>query len=401
MRLQVLTIYGFAGVDFTFNNDSVPGTPLEPPVVVEVDHYHVNISSLPVSLPRLANKMDHPVWIHRGKITTVSPVGPVGISIGSPVGMTATLSSDPTTIYHGVKFDFESTEHVFPVVSGTAATLSLYRAGTRLWQDDIVAGNTSSSGAGDVVLSVNRLGAYISVDTDGEAQLILPHSAGSLYDAAAVVSTVLLSVYLSLIVGFRGMQSGDKPDGMAADLRTRSLLLLVDGPLAALGIVLGASLTYDESAAWRYIRHWTIVAVTGAGVLLVLVRRLLGDNRNDGFIDDAERRLVEPAIAVALQSPFTGQLGVLSQLIAGIACAATCVRGAKIISTTTLVDKLESAFRLAVIGWLSPILIRTAMMDAMESRRFLWTYPPALAISMLVAMTTMKRQRIFTGLQKT
>lgn len=393
MRLLALTIYGFVPLNFTFEPDGYEEERIDP-VVLEVDHYHATIMSLPVALPELAHEIGHPVWIHGGRITTVAPVGPIGVTIGSPLGLRATLSSDPTVIYHGVTFDFEADDHVFPVVSGTSATLQLHRGSTRLWEDAVIAGNTSTAGAGGVVLSVKRLGAYVSVDPDGESHIILPHSAGSLYDAAAVVSTILLSVYLSLIVGFKGLgRSGpDRDDPNADDLRARAVLLLVDAPLAALGVILGASLTFDESAAWRYVRHWTLVAVAAAGVGLVLLRRLSGSNLSGGLIDDAERRLVEPALAVALQAPFKGQLGVLAQLISGLACSATCVRGTQIISASGTLNKLESAFRLAVIGWLSPVLIRTAVMDAMESRRFLWTFPPALAISLLVAMGTMGRR---------
>lgn len=384
MKLLALTIYGFARIDFTFESAGYTEEAVGP-VVLEVDHYHATVTKLPVSLPELAHGIGHPVWIHAGRITTVAPVGPIGVNIGSPLGLRATLSSDPAVMYHGVTFDFEAEEHVFPVVSGTSGTLQLHRGNTRLWEDTVVAGNTSSAASAGVVLSVKRLGAYISIDPDGNSRLILPHSAGSLYDAAAVVSTILLSVYLSLIVGFRGLHATDAHD----DLRSRAVLLLVDAPLAALGVILGASMTFDENEAWRYVRHWTLVAVAAAGVGIVLIRRFRDENSSGGLIDDAERRLVEPALAVALQAPFKGQLGILAQLISGLACAATCVRGTRIISAGTLVGNLESAFRLTVVGWLSPVLIRTAVMDAMESRKFLWTFPPALAISLLVAMASM------------
>ena len=384
MRLLALTIYGFLQIDFTFEASGVKKSSIEP-VVVEIDHYHLTVSEVPVSLPEAAAGIGHPIWIHRNRLTTVAPVGPIGVDIGTPIGLRATLSSDPVPIYHPVEFDFEASDHVFPVVSGTVATLGLHRGSTRLWEEPIVAGNTSASTIGKVVLSAKKLGVYISVDPDGSSKLILPHSAGSLYDAAAVVSTILLAVYLSLIVGFKGV-SVEQAGRECGDLKTRSLLLLVDGPLAALGVILGASLTYDESDTWRYFRHWTLVAVTASGVGIVLIRRLWCIDTPTGFISDAERRLIEPALAVALQAPFKGQLGTLTQLISGLACSATCVRGARLISVETPIDILETAFRIAVVGWLSPLLIRTSVMDAMESNRFLWTFPPALSISLVAAM---------------
>jgi hypothetical protein len=385
MRLLALTIYGFARLDFTFERSGFLKTPVDP-VVVEIDHYHLTVSTLPISLPEAAEKIGHPIWIHGGRITTVAPVGPIGVDIGSPIGLRALLSSDPVPIYHPTDFDFEAPDHVFPVVSGTSATLSLHRSGVRLWEERIVAGNTSSAIAGKVTLSAKKLGVYVSIDPDGSSRLILPHSAGSMYDAAAVVSTILLAGYLSLIVGFRGISDSAVSDDGCGELKTRSLLLLVDGPLAALGVILGASMTFDENEAWRYVRHWTLVAVTASGIGIVLIRRLWCAEVNSGFISDAERRLIEPALAVALQAPFKGQLGVLTQLISGIACSATCVRGTRLINTSTPIDILETLFRIAVVGWLSPILIRTSVMDAMESAKFLWTFPPALSISMVAAL---------------
>jgi hypothetical protein len=384
MRLLVLTIYGFAQLDFTFELDGYEKGPVDP-VVVEIDHYHLSVSELPISLPEAAAGIGHPIWIHGNRMTTVSPVGPIGVDIGTPIGLRATLSSDPVTIYHPVEFDFEAADHVFPTVSGTVATLGLHRGSTRLWEEPIVAGNTSAAAVGKVILSAKKLGVYISVEPNGNSRVVLPHSSGSLYDAAAVVSTILLAGYLSLIVGFKGL-SVDDAGSECGELKTRSLLLLVDGPLAALGVILGASLTYDESDTWRYFRHWTLVAVTASGVGIVLVRRLWCIEGSSGFISDAERRLIEPALAVALQAPFKGQLGTLTQLISGLACSATCVRGTRLISTESLIDIIETAFRLAVVGWLSPLLIRTSVMDAMESNRFLWTFPPALSISLVAAM---------------
>tara|TARA_B110000858_G_scaffold196399_1_gene255112 strand:- start:4476 stop:5651 length:1176 start_codon:yes stop_codon:yes gene_type:complete len=380
MRLLALTIYGFTWMNFTFESDGYSTQAIDP-ITVEVDHFHLSVTQLPISLPAAAAGIGHPVWAHSGRITTVAPVGPIGVDIGSPLGLRAVLSSDPVAIYHPVEFDFEAGDHVFPVISGTAATLSLHRGSSRLWTESVVAGNTSASTIGKVVLSTKRLGAYISVATDGDSRLILPHAAGSMYDAAAVISTVLLAGYLSLLVGFKHIAV----DGECRELRTRALLLLVDGPLAALGVILGASMTFDENAAWRYVRHWTLVAVASAGVGLVLIKRLRCHESSNILISDAERRLIEPSLAVALQAPFKGQLGILTQLIAGLACAATCVRGTKLISKGDWVVMLENAFRLLVVGWLSPVLIRTSIMDAMESSKFLWTFPPALAISLMVA----------------
>ena len=401
MRLLALTIYGFARLDFTFERSNFEKVAVDS-AVIEIDHYHLRVSEIPISLPEAAEKIGHALWIHGGRLTTVAPVGPIGtfvayssvrsltmaagVDIGSPIGLRARLSSDPVPIYHPIEFDFESPDHVFPVVSGTSATLSLHRGDTRLWEEAVVAGNTSAANVGKVILSAKKLGAYITISTDGESTLILPHSAGSMYDAAAVVSTLLLSGYLSLIVGFKGVSSLAVSDEGCNELKTRSLLLLVDGPLAALGVILGASMTFDENEAWRYVRHWTLVAITASGVGLVLVRRLWCAEKEAGFITDAERRLIEPALATALQAPFKGQLGVLTQLISGLACSATCVRGTRLISTSSPIDILETCFRLAVIGWLSPVLIRTSICDAMESAKFVWTFPPALCISIVAAM---------------
>ena len=84
------------------------------------------------------------------------------------------------------------------------------------------------------------------------------------------------------------------------------LLLIVDGPLAALG-PLSAQPNLETSAAWRHLRYASFVAICTAGAIIVVVLRFLHAER--GPIEEWERRLIEPAIVVALQVPFVGRLG--------------------------------------------------------------------------------------------
>jgi hypothetical protein len=78
MRLLALTIYGFARLDFTFERSNFEKVAVDP-AVIEIDHYHLRVSEVPISLPEAAEKIGHALWIHGGRLTTVAPVGPIGM----------------------------------------------------------------------------------------------------------------------------------------------------------------------------------------------------------------------------------------------------------------------------------------------------------------------------------
>ena len=295
MQLYALTAAGFSLLDFSLEPD--PAAVPVFPTVIEIDHHHVTITKVPVPLSDVAAAVKSPLWIHGGRVHTLPPVGPIGTDIGHPSGIECTLSSDAVEIHRPVIFNFTANEHAFP--GKVEATVTLIRDGGQIWKDNLVPGRPSEV-PGTVILSATALGAYLRVDTDGSAKIVLPHPTGSIYDAAAIMSTLLLAVYLALVAGTRRDTDIDT-DG------SKWLLLIVDGPLAALGAIVGAAETFETSAAWRHLRYASFVAICTAGAIIVVVLRFLHAER--GPIEEWERRLIEPAIVVALQVPFVGRLG--------------------------------------------------------------------------------------------
>ena len=294
MQLYALTAAGFALMDFGLVPD--PAAVAVPPTVIEVDHHHVTITEVPIALSDVAAAVGSPLWIHGGRLHTLPPIGPVGTDLGHPTGLKCTLSSDAVTVHRPVVFDFSAPAHQFP--NGVEATVALFRGTDPVWAADLT---PSESGVpGTVTLSATALGAYLTVGADGATRIILPHPTGSLYDAAAIMSTLLLGIYLALVAGTRHDTDIDADS-------SKWLLLIVDGPLAALGAIVGAAETFETSTAWRYLRYASFVGICGAGATIVVVLRFLQAER--GPIEEWERRLIEPAIVVALQVPFVGRLG--------------------------------------------------------------------------------------------
>lgn len=294
MQLQALTAAGFALLDFSIHPD--PSATAVPPTVIEVDHHHVTITELPVALSEVAAAIGSPLWVHGGQLHTLPPIGPIGTDLGHPTGLVSTVSSDPVGVVRPVVFDFSADGHKFP--GEVEATVTLLRGSRHVWDADLVPAEPGTPGI--VTLSATALNAHLTVDTNGNPRIILPHPKGSLYDAAAIMSTLLLSIYLALVAGTRH-------DTDIANNGTKWLLLIVDGPLAALGAIIGAAETFETSSAWRSLRYASFVGICGAGAAVVVLLRFMHAER--GPIEEWERRLIEPAIVVALQVPFVGRLG--------------------------------------------------------------------------------------------
>jgi hypothetical protein len=294
MQLYALTIAGFSLLDFSLGPD--PAAVPVYPTVIEVDHHHITVTEVPVALSDVAASIGSTLWIHGGRLHTLPPVGPIGTDIGHPTGIACTLSSDTVEIHRPVVFNFSSEAHAFP--GSVEATVTLLRDGAQIWKDDLTPSDDGTPGT--VTLSATALGAYLRVEPDGTARVVLPHPRGSLYDAAAIMSTLLLAIYLALVAGTRRDRDIDS-DG------SKWLLLIVDGPVAALGAIAGAAETFETSAAWRHLRYASFVTVCAAGAAFVVAFRFY--HAEKGPIEEWERRLIEPAIVVALQVPFVGRLG--------------------------------------------------------------------------------------------
>ena len=71
--------------------------------------------------------------------------------------------------------------------------------------------------------------------------------------------------------------------------------------------IVGAAETFETSAAWRHFRYASFVSVCAVGAAVVAVSRF--SDAAHGPIEEWERRLIEPALVVALQVPFVGRLG--------------------------------------------------------------------------------------------
>jgi len=314
MQLYALTIAGFSLLDFSLGPD--PAAVPVYPTVIEVDHHHITVTEVPVALSDVAASIGSTLWIHGGRLHTLPPVGPIGTDIGHPTGIACTLSSDTVEIHRPVVFNFSSEAHAFP--GSVEATVTLLRDGAQIWKDDLTPSDDGTPGT--VTLSATALGAYLRVEPDGTARVVLPHPRGSLYDAAAIMSTLLLAIYLALVAGTRFdtgavydesgklVRAGRGARYDSDDEAAKWLLLIVDGPLAALGAIVGAPETFETSSAWRHFRYASFVGVCAVGAAVVAVNRFA--DAEHGPIEEWERRLIEPALVVALQVPFVGRLGI-------------------------------------------------------------------------------------------
>lgn len=378
MRLQMLTAFGLATLDASFD-PAAPALASISPIEIIVDHdTSTTITELPVRLPDIAAAAGHELWIHDGRVSPVPPVGPIGVDIGVPSGLFATLSSDPVTVYHPVVIDFEVAEHAFPLNAGTKAEVRLSRGPTEptLWDETIVATQVSNSSLGSVILSASKLGLYTRITASSSPAIVLPHDANSVHEVTAVLSTLLITTYLAIIAGY----ASNKKSSMLSSNNLNWIIVALDGPVCAIGIIFSSAVSHEGSDAWNEMRRWSLIAISVAGIVLAV---LPGTPKSS----ERERRLIEPALLVALQAPFVDRLGILAQLLAGIGASAVASRniarsGRKSISPSQIVD---IAFALAVSAWMGPLLVRTAVVEALQTTDWIPTFLPSLATTLATA----------------
>jgi len=384
MRLSVITLFGALDLDAVGMRSEV-GTEqvLAEPLLFSVGAHTVSTDTIPVVLSEVADAVGHSLWFADGKLDAVPPVGPDGIDLGNSNNKIFCTVRGHTNMRHPVKIDFESSQHILPVVAGATATIDILEpgsSGTVVTSRTIFAGKLSNNSAAEVVLSAKLLGITVRADPDGTTSITIPHEHGGLREASSVATTVLIAAYLGIIAG--SAKNFDQKD------RPPWTLLALDGPVCALAVIFANS-GHAGNAAFAAVRNYSIVGIAAVGVVLGLWTALLSTgeqtiNSNRVEISTKERRFLEPALLAALQAPFMGRAGTLTQTVAGLAVAAVAVRDLDL-NIKTSSAWIEKLFAAAVVTWMSPLLINTAVMDALQTSSLSQTFPIALSVSLAVA----------------
>ncbi len=388
MRLSVITLFGALDLDAVGMRSEV-GTEqiLAEPLLFSVGSHTVSTDKIPVVLSEVADAVGHSLWFADGKLDAVPPVGPDGIDLGNSNNKLFCTVRGHTNMRHPVKIDFESSQHILPVVAGATATIDILEpgsSGTVVTSRTIFAGKLSNNSAAEVVLSAKLLGITVRADPDGTTSITIPHEHGGLREASSVATTVLIAAYLGIIAGSAKNLNEEK----SPPRRPPWTLLALDGPVCALAVIFANS-GHAGNAAFAAVRNYSIVGIAAVGVVLGLWTALLSTkgqtiNSSRVEISTKERRFLEPALLAALQAPFMGRAGTLTQTVAGLAVAAVAVRDLDL-NIKTPSAWIEKLFAAAVVTWMSPLLINTAVMDALQTSSLSQTFPIALSVSLAVA----------------
>lgn len=376
MRLSVVSLFGAIDLDAVGSPSEVGAEQeLVDPLLFAVGAHTVRTTTIPVVLTEVADAVGHSLWYADGRLDAVPPVGPDGIGLGKSSDARFCTVRGHTNMRHPLRFDFESTQHVLPVAAGATATIDILKPGTSgtvVTSREILAGKLSNSSAAEVVLSARLLGITLRADPDGTTAVTIPHEHGSLREASSVATTVLIAAYLGIIAGSAKLEK-------SADTISWTLLAL-DGPICALAVIFANS-GHAGNAAFAAVRNYSIVCIAGVGVALGLWESF---TKYGSDISSAERRFLEPALLAALQAPFMGRTGTLAQLVAGLAITAVAVRDLDL-NIKGFNMWIEKLFAAAVVTWMSPLLINTAVMDALQTSSLTQTFPIALSVSLAVA----------------
>lgn len=390
MRLSVITLFGALDLDAVGMRSEV-GTEqiLAEPLLFSVGAHTVSTDKIPVVLSEVADAVGHSLWFADGKLDAVPPVGPDGIDLGNSNNKLFCTVRGHTNMRHPVKIDFESSQHILPVVAGATATIDILEpgsSGTVVTSRTIFAGKLSNNSAAEVVLSAKLLGITVRADPDGTTSITIPHEHGGLREASSVATTVLIAAYLGIIAG--SAKNLNQEDGPPR--RPPWTLLALDGPVCALAVIFANS-GHAGNAAFAAVRNYSIVGIAAVGVVLGLWTALSSRAK----ISTKERRFLEPALLAALQAPFMGRAGTLTQTVAGLAVAAVAVRDLDL-NIKTSSAWIEKLFAAAVVTWMSPLLINTAVMDALQTSSLSQTFPIALSVSLAVAglVSFLSKQRV-------
>ena len=378
MKLRLMTIFG----QMTFDAVGKTQPPVETfdPIMFGVGRQMAAVDSIPIALTDIASAIGHPIWYNKETVSVVPPAGPDGISLGE-IGQTLSCTIEKhTNMIHPLRIDFEAVEHVLPIMAGSVADVNIYEPGstsTVVTSRTIFAGRLSNTTASEVVLSAKLLGIIIRANPDGSTDVAIGRDHGGVHEVSSVATTVLIAGYLGLIAGYakvgRSEQSGE--------VQWSWTMLALDGPICALAVIFSNGSKIGGEAVFK---NLSIVIISAIGIGL----GFFFSTRSKAQRESAERRFLEPALVAALQAPFSGRTGILAQAVAGMVVSAIAVRNLDLIKASEDNVKfiVERVFALAVVTWMSPLLLNLAVEDSLQTTNTMMTYPVSLSISLVVAM---------------
>lgn len=378
MKLRLMTIFG----QMTFDAVGKTQLPVQTfdPIMFGVGRQMAAVDSIPIALTDIASAIGHPIWYNKETVSVVPPAGPDGISLGE-IGQTLSCTIERhTNMIHPLRIDFEAVEHVLPIMAGSVADVNIYEPGstsTVVTSRTIFAGRLSNTTASEVVLSAKLLGIMIRANPDGSTDVTIGRDHGGVHEVSSVATTVLIAGYLGLIAGYAKARRSDQ----TTNVQWSWTMLALDGPICALAVIFSNGSKIGGEAVFK---NLSIVIISAIGIGL----GFFFSTRSNARRESTERRFLEPALVAALQAPFAGRTGILAQAVAGMVVSAIAVRNLDLIKAGEDNVKfiVERVFALAVVTWMSPLLLNLAVEDSLQTTNTMMTYPVSLSISLVVAM---------------